>query len=127
MKIQMNNLEKRLTEMETRMNRKIAFAAEENPKSIMEHIRMIEEKQATLWADNMERHAKNFETLENVKMNSSNNTSESGKVIFDLKKDLNLLQNENRNLRRDFANLSVSPSLTPETNSIRFPKQHHCY
>ena len=104
--LKIRDLEKKFIEMKTQMERQVLQIIEENPKRIMQHLRTIEEKETNLWAENMQRHNKNFENLENVKMKQDNNMGLLQKTLMDMKREIEDLNFKNIELRRNMESLA---------------------
>lgn len=92
--------------MKSQMERQVLQIIEENPKRIMQHLRTIEEKETNLWAENMQRHNKNFENLENVKMKQDNNMGLLQRQLVNMKREIEDLNFKNIELRRNMESLA---------------------
>lgn len=87
--------------MKTQMERQVLQIIEENPKRIMQHLRTIEEKETNLWAENMQRHNKQYENLEGVKMKQDNNMGLLQNQLMDMKREIEDLNFKNIELSRN--------------------------
>lgn len=56
-----------MLDMRSDLERKVLKIIEENPKRILQHIRMIEEKETNLWAQNFDRHNQNSDSIQLLK------------------------------------------------------------
>ena len=104
--LKLRDLEKKLIEMKTQMERQVLQIIEENPKRIMQHLRSIEEKETNLWAENMQRHNKNYETVENLKMKQDNNVTMMHQQMMEMKRQIEDLSFKNIELARNMQSLA---------------------
>lgn len=118
MNLKLRDLEKRFIEMKTNMERKVIQIIEENPKRILQQLRMIEEKETDLWADNMKRHNKNFESLETIKVQNQGNMGMVNKALLDMRKEIEDLNFKNTELRRNMQSLTKQSKAAFEDNII---------
>jgi len=96
------------------MERQVLQIIEENPKRVMQHLRMIEEKETGLWAENMQRHNKNFESIEQMKMTNQGNLSNINQTVMEMRKEIEHLNYKNVELRRNMEGLAVRKSVKIE-------------
>ena len=89
------------------MERQVLQIIEENPKRIIQHLRMIEEKETSLWADNMQRHNKQFEGLQQLKVRTTQDNDNLAGEMLKMRKQMEDLSYRNVELRRNMEALAV--------------------
>ncbi len=104
--LKLRDLEKKVLEMKTQMERQVLQIIEENPKRIMQHLRTIEEKETNMWADNMQKHNKIYENLESTKMKQDSNMTLIHQQMMDMRREIEDLNFKNIELRRNMDSLA---------------------
>jgi hypothetical protein len=61
---------------------------EENPQKIIRHLKFIEEKEMTLWNENLHKHHKHSEELEIFKNNHKQTFNDAAGSVMELRKEL---------------------------------------
>jgi len=109
--LKVRDLETKMLDLKSELERKVLQIIEENPKRILQNIKKIEEKETALWADNLDKHYKNNETIELIKMDSKNSMAGMNREIMNLRKQLEDLSYKNIELQRTVGSLAVIPIL----------------
>lgn len=94
------------------MERRILQVIEENPMKFLQQLKFLEERETTLWADNMEKHNKNSELLQIQQARSANQVENIGNRMLQMQKQIEDLSFKNVELERNIQNLSVLSRLT---------------
>ncbi len=94
------------------MERRILQVIEENPMKFLQQLKFLEERETTLWADNMEKHNKNSELLQIQQARSVNQVENIGNRMLQMQKQIEDLSFKNVELERNIQNLSVLSRLT---------------
>lgn len=89
------------------MERRILQVIEENPMKFLQQLKFLEERETTLWADNMEKHNKNSELLQIQQARSANQVENIGNRMLQMQKQIEDLSFKNVELERNIQNLSV--------------------
>lgn len=122
--LKIRDLEKKVIEMKTQMERQVLQIIEENPKRIMQHLRSIEEKETNLWAENMQRHNKNYENVENLKLKQDNNLAMIHQQMQDMKRHIEDLSFKNIELSRNMASLASQSKSAFQDNILAIEDKH---
>lgn len=94
------------------MERRILQVIEENPMKFLQQLKFLEERETTLWADNMEKHNKNSDLLQIQQARSANQVENIGNRMLQMQKQIEDLSFKNVELERNIQNLSVLSRLT---------------
>jgi uncharacterized protein (DUF2461 family) len=101
-----------MVDMKGDMERRILQVIEENPMKFLQQLKFLEERETTLWADNMEKHNKNSELLQIQQARSVNQVENIGNRMLQMQKQIEDLSFKNVELERNIQNLSVLSRLT---------------
>jgi uncharacterized protein (DUF2461 family) len=101
-----------MVDMKGDMERRILQVIEENPMKFLQQLKFLEERETTLWADNMEKHNKNSELLQIQQARSANQVENIGNRMLQMQKQIEDLSFKNVELERNIQNLSVLSRLT---------------
>lgn len=88
------------------MERRIQQIIEETPMKMLNQLRHIEEKETTMWADNLEKHSKNNEALVLHNNRYSNQMDHVGARMLAMQKQLEDVSFKNVELERNLMNLT---------------------
>jgi hypothetical protein len=99
-------METKFVDLKGDMERRIQQLIEENPMKMQNHLRQLEEKETTLWADNLERHHKNSEALVVQQARTSNYLDNIGGRLIAMQKQIEDLSFKNIELERSVSNLT---------------------
>lgn len=99
-------METKFVDLKGDMERRIQQLIEENPMKMQNHLRQLEEKETTLWADNLERHHKNSEALVVQQARTSNFMENLGGKLISMQKQIEDLSFKNIELERNVVNLT---------------------
>ena len=108
----MRDIENKVLDLKSEMERRVLQIIEENPKRILQHVRMIEEKEANLWAENLNRHSKNSESLQLMNAKNSDTMGQLGNVIMSLRNEMEDLKYKNVELTRNIQSLAVKSNFS---------------
>lgn len=95
-----------MIDMKGDMERRIQQIIEETPMKMMNQLRFIEEKETTMWADNLEKHSKNSTALVLQNNRVSNHMETLGNRLVSMQKQIENLSFKNVELERNIANLT---------------------
>lgn len=101
-----------MVDMKGDMERRILQVIEENPMKFLQQLKFLEERETTLWADNMEKHNKNSDLLQIQQARSANQVENIGNRMLQMQKQIEDLSFKNVELERNIQNLSVLSRLT---------------
>jgi uncharacterized protein (DUF2461 family) len=96
-----------LIDLKGDMERRILQIIEESPMKFLQHLKNIEEKETTMWADNIEKHNKNSEALVLHQARNNNHVENIGQRMLQMQKQLEDLSFKNVELERNLQNLTV--------------------
>ena len=99
--LRVRDLESKFLELKTALDRRVLQIIEENPQKIIRHLKFIEEKEMTLWNENLHKHDRHSEDLEIFKNNQKQNFNEATTTLMDVRKELEEVKYKNFNLHRD--------------------------
>ena len=119
----LRDLETKMVDLKGDMDRRILQVIEENPMKFLQQLKFLEERETTLWADNMEKHNKNSELLHIQQARATNQMENVGNRMLQMQKQIEDLSFKNVELERNIQNLSVLHS-DPETQQVAARKQH---
>lgn len=96
-----------MVDMKGDMERRILQVIEENPMKFLQQLKYIEEKEATMWADNLDKHNKNSEAIQVYQARQVSTTENLGQRMLQMQKQLEDLSYKNTELERNLTNLTV--------------------
>lgn len=95
-----------MIDMKGDMERRIQQIIEETPMKMLNQLRHIEEKETTMWADNLDKHHKNNEALVLHNNRVSNQMENVGGRLIMMQKQIEDLSFKNVELERNLVNLT---------------------
>ena len=95
-----------MIDMKGDMERRIQQIIEETPMKMLNQLRYIEEKETTMWADNLEKHGKNSEALVVQNNRVSNQMENVGGRMIAIQRQMENLTFKNVELERNITNLT---------------------
>lgn len=110
MNLRLRDLETKLVDLKGDMERRVLQIIEEAPMKFLSQLKQIEEKETTMWADNMDKHNKSSEALMLHQARSGNQLDQVVQRMFAMQKQLEDLTYKNTELERNISNLSVPSS-----------------
>lgn len=88
------------------MERRIQQLIEESPMKMLSQLKQIEEKETTMWANNLEKHGKNSEALVIHQARTSNFFDNIGSKLIAMQRQIEDVSFKNVELERNVANLT---------------------
>lgn len=88
------------------MERRIQQLIEESPMKMLSQLKQIEEKETTMWANNLEKHGKNSEALVVHQARTSNFFDNIGSKLIAMQRQIEDVSFKNVELERNVANLT---------------------
>jgi hypothetical protein len=95
-----------MVDMKGDMERRIQQLIEESPMKMLSQLKQIEEKETTMWANNLEKHGKNSEALVVHQARTSNFFDNIGSKLIAMQRQIEDVSFKNVELERNVANLT---------------------
>ena len=102
----LRDLESKMVDLKGDMERRILQIIEESPMKFLHHLKNVEEKETTMWAENIEKHNKNSEALVIQQARSNNHAENIGSRMLSMQRQLEDLSFKNVELERNLQNLT---------------------
>lgn len=103
----MRDLETKVVDLKGDLERRILQVIEENPMKFLQQLKLLEERETSLWADNMDKHNRNSDTIQSFQARSSNQLENLGKKMIQMQRQIEDLSFKNVELERNITGLSV--------------------
>ena len=95
-----------MVDMKGDMERRIQQMIEENPMKMLSQLRQIEEKETTMWANNIEKHNKNSDALVVHQARTGSHLENVGNKLVAMQRQLENLSFKNVELERNITNIT---------------------
>lgn len=95
-----------MVDMKGDMERRIQQLIEESPMKMLSQLKQIEEKETTMWANNLEKHGKNSEALVVHQARTSNFFDNIGSKLIAMQRQIEDVSFKNVELERNISNLT---------------------